>query len=122
MILDINSEQDRLKIWQKANEVEGYDPSKYRKDCCGAWIAYAKYGDTSNPYGWEIDHVYPKVRGGDNHEENLRPMNWLNNRSKGDDYPSYKSSVKADNNRNIQSEEIFTVNTTLQTIIRKIYD
>lgn len=121
-MIDINSEQDRLVIWGKAQEVEGFDPSLYRKDCCGAWMAYVKYGDTSNPYGWEIDHVYPKSMGGDNHPQNLRAMNWLNNRSKGDDYPSYRSSVKAEDNRNVQNEEVFTVNTDLQTILKNIYD
>jgi len=121
-MIDINSEQDRLKVWEKAQIVDGYDSTLYRKDCCGAWMAYAKYGDTSNPYGWEIDHVYPKSKGGDNHMENLRAMNWLNNRSKGDDYPSYKSSVKADEHRNIQNEVIFTVNAQLQSILKTIYD
>lgn len=121
-MIDLNSEDDRLKVWQKAQKVEGYNPSLFRKDCCGAWMAYVKYGDTSNPYGWEIDHVYPQARGGDDRLENLRAMNWRNNRSKGDDYPSYKSAVGAEDNKNIKNEDVFTVNSDLQAILKNIYD
>lgn len=121
-MIDINIESDRLAIWDKATKVEGYDPALFRKDCCGAWMAYVKYGDTSSPYGWEIDHVYPQSKGGDNRIENLRAMNWRNNRSKGDDYPSYNSAVVSEDNKNIQHEEVFTVNANLQTILKNIYD
>lgn len=122
VMININSEQDRLTIWKKAQTVEGYNPALFRKDCCGAWMAYVKYGDTTNPYGWEIDHVYPQSKGGDNRLENMRAMNWRNNRSKGNDYPSYNSAVVASDNKNIQKEEVFTVNKELQATLRNIYD
>lgn len=121
-IIDIHSQDGIRLIWEKAQTVDGYNPSLYRKDACGAWIAYVKYGDTTNPYGWEIDHVYPQSRGGQNHYGNLRPMNWQNNRSKGNDYPSYQSTVRSDGNKNVKCEEVFTINADTQDIISKLYD
>lgn len=121
-LVDITSEKGKLLVWEKAQIVEGYNPSLYRKDSCGAWMAYTKYGDITNPYGWEIDHVYPQSLGGQNHYGNLRPMNWQNNRSKGNDYPSYQSMVKADGNKNVKNEDFFTVNTDTRNIIKELYD
>ena len=34
------SEDVKLAVWEKANEVPGYDPNIYRKDLAGAWIKY----------------------------------------------------------------------------------
>lgn len=34
----------------------------YRKDHCGAWIVWDKYGISDRIYGWEIDHIYPHAR------------------------------------------------------------
>lgn len=37
-------------------------------------------------FGWEIGHVTPKAKGGTDDISNLRPLQWLNNRSrKGDE-------------------------------------
>lgn len=66
------TEQEKRAAWNKAREVDGYDKNMFRKDACGAWIAWSKYGARDNDYGWEIDHIYPVERGGDNHPENLR--------------------------------------------------
>jgi len=35
-------------------------------------------------FGWTIDHILPKARGGTNALKNLRPLHWLNNAAKGD--------------------------------------
>lgn len=61
------TEQEKLTAWSKAREVDGYDKNMFRKDACGAWIVWSKYGARDNDYGWEIDHIYPVERGGDNH-------------------------------------------------------
>lgn len=121
-IIDIASAPGIAEVWKKGVVVDGYDPNLYRRDCCGAWIACGKYGDTSNPYGWEVDYVVPKSMGGGEQLANLRPMNWRNKRSKGNDFPSYQSAVKADGNRNIESEEVFTVNEQLQSMLRNMYN
>ncbi|MBD5437297.1 MAG: HNH endonuclease [Treponema sp.] len=108
-------------IWNKGISVDGYDETRIRKDCCGAWIVKDAYGNRDDDFGWEIDHVYPKSLGGDDDHDNLRPMNCHNNKSKQDDYPSYKSSIIADGTKNIFSEEQFTVNENLQEILKNLY-
>ena len=67
------------QVWNKAKIVDGYNPEIFRKDPCGAWIIRNKYGATDNPYGWVIDHVYPKFLGGD---DNLRNGLYLPSRSR----------------------------------------
>ena len=37
--------------------MDGYDPTLFRKDACGAWIIRDKYGDSDSIYGWQIDHI-----------------------------------------------------------------
>ena len=51
------TEEQRIAVWQKAQIVEGLDPSMYRKDACGAWMVWDKYGVQDNMYGWEIDQL-----------------------------------------------------------------
>ena len=109
-------------IWEKGLVVEGYDKSLYRKDFCGAWISRNAYNDRDSVLGWEIDHIFPKSKGGDNHRVNLRPINWRNNLAKGDDYPYYVSAVVAEGNRNIEKMVNCTVGQKLQEELSKIYD
>ncbi len=51
------------------------------------------YGVTDSLYGWEIDHVVPKSIGGSDDLNNLQPLQWQNNRHKGDDYPEWSCLV-----------------------------
>lgn len=91
------------KVWEKGLIDRKFNPDFVRKDACGAWIIRDKYNDRDNPYGWEIDHIYPKsklVKIGVPEELidnviNLRPLHWKNNVSKGSDYPHYQSKQKA---------------------------
>ena len=108
-------------IWQKAIEVEGYDKTLYRKDFSGAWISRNAFNNRDSVFGWEIDHIYPKSKGGDNHWVNLRPINWRNNLAKGNEYPNYVSAVVAEDNRNIEKEVNCTVGIKLQEELSKIY-
>ena len=121
MIVDISKEEIKKQIWEKASIVEDYNPNNYRKDVCGAWMAFEKYGDTSNAYGWEIDYVFPISKGGESNMENLRPMNWQNKRKKGDNYPCYESEVTSDGLRNIVYEKTLTINQKLQGILNNMY-
>lgn len=107
------SEELKLKLWNRAQKVPGFDEHIFRKDPCGAWIIWDRYGMVDNLYGWEIDHVVPvavlkeknvpeeKI----DHPINLRAMQCDNNRRKSDDYPSYFSSVTSDGNKNIRKEQ-----------------
>lgn len=100
------TEERKRSVWEKGIIVPNYDPAKYRKDACGAWIAWNRYDDKHSQYGWQIDHIYPEARlkslpqESIDHPDNLRPLHWRNNESKGADYPTYHSVVKAVDNHN----------------------
>ena len=72
-------------------------------------------------FGWEIDHVFPVIMGGDDFEQNLRAMHWKNNESKGDDYPEYESIVRAYGGKNVKLKSDCTVNEKLQQILNDYY-
>lgn len=120
--LNLNEETTINLVWHKGLIVNGYDPDIYRKDYSGAWISRNAYGDRESILGWEIDHVYPISKGGTNEEINLRPINWKNNISKGDSYPSYIAVVTSDENRNIERETHCTVSKSLQIRLNKLYN
>ena len=107
-------------VWEKGTKVEGYDADKYRKDACGAWIMRDKNGEIHN-YGWEIDHIYPVSQGGDNKIENLRPMHYLNNRSKANDYPRYKVAITSNGTRNEETDKYNIVNEQTQKLLFPLY-
>jgi hypothetical protein len=123
---------DALKrqIWDKAKIVEGFDPATYRQDPCGAWINFAEYDNTDSIYGWQIDHACPKslleqrgISGLDiDNPLNLRAMQWENNQSKSDNYPSYQSVITSYENSNIREIKSLTVNAELQEELKSLYN
>ena len=121
------TEEQRIAVWQKAQIVEGLDPSMYRKDACGAWMVWDKYGVQYNMYGWEIDHIVPRSllqEKGYMPSEidsliNLRALQHQNNTSKGDDYPSYPAIVTAEANRNVERMQNLTVNEKLRNQLKQ---
>lgn len=73
------------KIWEKAEYIgESNEAKGFRKDQCGAWIKYDDYGNRDSKYGWEIDHIKPASKGGDDILSNARPLHWRNNASRQD--------------------------------------
>lgn len=119
----------KQQVWQKAKEVDGYDPAQVRKDSCGAWIIYDLYNDRNSIFGWEIDHIYPlsELRKRHiptetiNNLDNLRPLNWLNNESKGSDYPAYHTSVQAEGEYNKKGDYQFVISTDLQETLKTLF-
>lgn len=114
IIMKINetfSKETILEVWQKANTIDGVDSNEYRQDRAGAWIQFSMYGNTNDDlnFGWEVDHQKPKALGGSNNLSNLVPRQWLNNRTKGDDYPNFKTSVTSQGNKNIYKEESWNI-------------
>jgi len=92
------------KIWSLATIVNEKYKDEWRQDYAGAWIHRSEYGMESK-YGWEVDHKKPIAKGGTDELSNLVPLHWLNNRTKGDDYPSFKTAVSSDGDKNIAMEK-----------------
>lgn len=116
------SDEIKRKVWQKARKEPGYDEGLFRKDACGAWIMWDKYGERENIFGWEIDHIFPVSLGGDDSIENLRALHCLNNISKGDDYPSYVSEVSSKGDSNVRITRNLTVNPNKIEELKKLYN
>lgn len=76
-------------VWRKGRPIPGYSPAEWRADMCGAPMSRREYGNTASRYGWEIDHIVPIARGGTDDLQNLQPLQWENNRRKGDKSPWY---------------------------------
>lgn len=123
------TEQIKNTIWEKAIIVNNYNPAEIRKDACGAWIRYDKYGDRSSIYGWEVDHIFPKsvlrernvLEEEINQIDNLRPLNWQNNDAKGTDYPAYHTRITSDGDKNVEGNYEFVVSDDVQKIIDGLY-
>lgn len=107
------------EAWERSQQVEGYNPKVWRKDSCDAWIKYDQYGE-QNKYGWNIDHIIPKILFDNNFYEfaaNRRAMHWENNNKKSDDFPEYTSAVTSDGNLNIKKEENKIINKSTITYL-----
>lgn len=78
-------------VWRKG---EAESVSGFRKDRCGASMQRSKYGKTEQ-WGWEIDHINPVANDGSDDLSNLQPLQWENNRHKGDDYPNQSCKVRS---------------------------
>ncbi len=74
-------------VWKKGRPVSGYDEKVWRYDMCGTPIKQSEYGNVNSEHGWEVDHIKPVSKGGDDDLSNLQPLQWDNNRRKGDTYP-----------------------------------
>jgi hypothetical protein len=119
--LNLDDEKTIEYAWNQGLIVEDYDSSLFRKDAAGAWISRSEYGNRDSKFGWEIDHIYPTALGGDNDEKNLRPMQWENNVSKGDNYPDYVAVVAADGNQNVDKQSSRTINSSVQERLQALY-
>ena len=73
-----------LKVRNKWYIVPWTNPNVFRKDDCGAWIKYDKYGDRNSEHWREIDHIMPISHWGSDSLWNLRPLQRENNLSKSD--------------------------------------
>ena len=121
-ILNLQDENTVNYVWNKGLVIDGYNPELYRQDYSGAWISRNAYGNRDSILGWEIDHVYPTAKGGTDDEINLRPINWRNNISKGDNYPEYIAAITAEENKNVEKETRCTVGRVLQAKLKELYN
>lgn len=126
---NINEDLKR-RVWNKGIAVKDYDPAKFRQDACGAWMIFEQYSNRKSIYGWEIDHIFPQsiLREYNATEkeidniDNLRPLNWINNSSKGSDYPSYHADVISDGNKNVRGNYQFQVSEDVQNKLKDLYN
>ncbi len=73
----------KILVWIKGETNSEYDPKYFRRDACGALIEWVQYGSTTI-HGWEIDHIRTVANHGGDELSNLQPLQWENNRTKGD--------------------------------------
>lgn len=91
------------QVWERTPEVEGFNPNIWKKDMAGAWIRRDLYG-TQSRYGWEVDHIRPRILGGTDQLENLQALHWQNNRCKSNSYPIFTTGVTSDGNCNKEQQ------------------
>jgi len=91
------SEDIVLSIWEKGTVAPNYDPKKYRKDECKAWMKFDEYGNRDSSFGWDINHIGPMQNYS---TKNLIPLQWENYIEKN--IGSMKCKVTSSGNKNIQ--------------------
>ena len=72
------------QVWAKGKVVPKFEAADWRYDICGKPIKYSDYGNSGSDHGWEIDHIRPVSLGSGGELSNLQPLQWENNRRKGD--------------------------------------
>ncbi|MGO0305854.1 HNH endonuclease signature motif containing protein [Endozoicomonas acroporae] len=84
-------EEGKRAVWNKGKKIiqngKEYDSNLWRWDMCGNVMKYSEHGNTDSEHGWEIDHIRPSSKGGTDDLDNLQPLQWENNRRKGDTFP-----------------------------------
>lgn len=115
------TDNEKLWAWENASVIPGMDPTRYRKDSCGAIIMWDKYGEQDSPFGWEIDHIYPISMGGTTIKENLRAMQHRNYASKGNRYPYYTAVMTAQGSINVSCNKTLVVNASKREELATIY-
>ena len=88
------------QVWEKGTVVSNHPADVRRKDFFGTWISKASYGFQSE-YGWVIDHITPRNKGGEDTLSNYRPLHWKNNARKSDG--RLTNPVKTNGDHNIDA-------------------
>ena len=73
-------------VWQKARRVKGKNPNLYRRDSRGNLIYKPAY-DRDSPMGWQVDHIWPRSKGGSAARRNLQALQTGANKRKSNKTP-----------------------------------
>lgn len=98
-------------VWEKAEIIDGVSDKLYRKDYGGAWMFRDAFttdyaaADNAETYSWTIVLHRPASKQGTTDLYNLDPMNIVNAKSKGENYPSWKTKISSKGNKNIAKEQ-----------------
>ncbi|WP_366873044.1 HNH endonuclease domain-containing protein [uncultured Roseobacter sp.] len=81
-------------VWEKARRVKGKNPNLYRRDAQGNLIYKPAYNRDS-PMGWQVDHIWPRSKGGSDARRNLQALQTGANKRKSNKAPiGTKTSVR----------------------------
>jgi hypothetical protein len=82
--LNLNDGTTILAVWRKGAIILGQDSAIMRRDSEGSIMLFSQRGNCDSEYGWQIDHIHPRSKGGKDVLSNLQPLNWRNNQRKKD--------------------------------------
>ena len=77
-------------VWQKARRVKGKNPNLHRLDSQGNLIYKPAYNRDS-PMGWQVDHIWPRSKGGSDARRNLQALQTGANKRKSNKTPQRQS-------------------------------
>jgi hypothetical protein len=74
------TEEQIRAAWNRGQLADRLNPDKWRKDACGAWIAWQQFGNKESAFGWDIDRDVPLPGAADS--DSLQPLQWMNAEAK----------------------------------------
>ncbi len=90
----------QVVAWNNAQVVDPINERLgFRKDTCGAWVRRDDFQNFNSDFGWDIDYVVPKAKGGTDAPTNVRPLHWRNGQARRTD--RLVCAVKSVADRNI---------------------
>lgn len=89
-------------VWQKGQVIPNNNPNEFRQDYASAWIRREDYGKNTI-YGWVIDHIRPRSKGGTDGIENLVPLQYQNSCRRKGHYPRWQTAVSSEGVVNVDN-------------------
>ena len=86
--MDINRE-NAMRLWKQR-----YGKATRVKDFAGREMEKGAYDQRGSEFGWNLDHILPKSRGGKDTDSNLICTHILTNDEKADKYPVFTANKK----------------------------